>query len=74
MHNSSSYSAHQETEKVLRIAKIEYDIINPIPNTCLNRKIKKPDNPTHAAGFAIVGVFLGIAGYGLKKLLDDDKK
>ena len=75
LNQEHSYPAHQETEKILREAKIEYDIINPIPNTCLDRKIKKPDNPTHAAGFAIGGgAFLGIAGYFLKKLFDGDKK
>ncbi|MBA4718154.1 MAG: hypothetical protein HRO68_03260 [Nitrosopumilus sp.] len=57
LNQEHSYPAHQETEEVLRVAEIEYEIINPIPNTCLNRKIKKPDNPTHAVDLPLQEYF-----------------
>jgi len=67
-----SYSAHQETEQVLRLARIGYNVISPIPETCKNRKIKKPDNPAHASELAL-GVALGVTTiYILKKLFEDD--
>ena len=68
-----SYSAHKETRQVLRLSRVGYDVTTPIPNTCIHRKIKKPNKPTHAAGFALMGI-LGIAGAViLKKLLEDDE-
>ena len=68
-----SYSAHKETRQVLRLSRIRYDVITPIPDTCIHPKIKKPNKPTHAAGFALAGI-LGIAGiFILKKLLEDDE-
>ena len=74
LNQEHSYSAHKETEQVLRLARINYDTISPIPTTCKNRKIKKPVNPTHAAGFALAGIIGITAGYILKKLLEDDEE
>ena len=72
LNSKHSYSAHQETEQVLRLARIGYDILTSIPSTCINPKIVKPNKPTHAAGF-VAGGILGIVGYAIiKKLLDDD--
>ena len=68
-----SYSAHKETRQILQLSRVGYDVITPIPRTCIHRKIKKPNKPTHAAGFALMGI-LGIAGAViLKKLLEDDE-
>ncbi len=69
-----SYSAHKETRQVLRLARVDYDVISPIPDTCKNRKIKKPDSPTHAAEFVVAGIIGITAGYILKKLLEDDEE
>lgn len=55
------------------IARIDCDTTYPIPAICKNRKIKKPDNPTHAAEFALAGIIGATAGYVLKKLLEDDE-
>ena len=62
LNSKHSYSAHQETEQVLRLARIGYDILTSIPSTCINPKIVKPNKPTHAAGF-VAGGILGIVGY-----------
>jgi len=52
----------------IRLARIGYNVISPIPETCKNRKIKKPDNPAHASELA-----LGVTTiYILKKLFEDD--
>lgn len=74
LNQKHSYSAHPETKKILDEVGIEYEIITQIPTTCLKRKIEKPDNPTHAVGFAVAGIVSIIAAYVLKKLYDDNKK
>ena len=56
------YSAHQETEQVLRLARIRYDVMTPISSTCINPKIIKPNKPTRATGF-VAGGILGIVVY-----------
>ena len=74
LNQKHSYSAHKETRQILRLSRVGYDVTTPIPDTCLHRIIKKPNNPTHAAGFVLMGL-LGIAGAAiLKKLLEDDER
>ena len=69
-----SYSAHKETKQVLRLSRIGYSVVSPIPDSCIHRKIKKPNKPTHAADFALAAI-LGVAGgVILKKLLEDDER
>lgn len=67
-----SYSAHQETEQVLRLSRIRYGVIPEIPHTCIYRKIKKPYKPTHAAGFALAGIGVALAVILAKVLEGDD--
>ena len=75
LNQEHSYSAHQETEQVLRLSRIGYGIIPEIPHTCIHRKIKKPYKPTHASGFALAGLAgVVIAAILLKLLADDDDR
>lgn len=67
-----SYSAHKETEQILRLSRIQYGVISQIPHTCICPKIKKPYKPTHAAEFAFAGILGVTLAVILKKLLEDD--
>ena len=69
-----SYSAHKETRQTLRLSRIRYGVITPIPDSCIHRKIKKPDEPTHAVGFALAGILGVVGAVILKKLLEDDER
>ena len=68
-----SYSAHKETEQILRLSRVGYRIARMVPDTCRRPKIKKPSNPTHAKDLVIAGVVGAVAAIALVELLKDDK-
>ena len=68
-----SYSAHKETEQILRLSRVGYRITRVVPDTCRRPKIIKPDEPTHAATIALAGVVGVVAAIALAKLLKGDK-
>lgn len=68
-----SYSAHKETEQILRMSRVGYRIAHMVPDTCRHPKIIKPNNPTHAAELVLAGVVGAVAAIALAELLKDDK-
>ena len=57
-----SYSAHTKIAEILREINISSWVTNNIPITCIQPIIDKPVKPTHAAGFAIGLLALGVIG------------
>lgn len=63
------YSAHYELQNILRYMDFIYYIKNNIPQSCINRKIVKPDHPIHINTIIIGGLILGMAYYLSRKYL-----
>jgi len=72
-----SYSAHRQIAEILRGLNIPHRVTGNIPITCIQPIIKKPVNPTHAAGFAVGLLALGVIGklaYDYLKDKDDEEE
>lgn len=69
-----SYPAHEETRQILALSGARYMTPYPIPSTCRNPKIKKPDNPTHAADFLAAGIIGVFAAAIIREWLKDDEE
>lgn len=75
LNQEHSYSAHYELQQLFaEYLSVWYNIKPNVPQTCLNRIIKEPDDPTHAAGFAALGGLAILGGLLVRYLLKDDDK
>lgn len=70
-----SYSAHHELQQLFsQYLSVWYSVKPNTPSTCIDRIVKKPVNPTHAATFAALGGLAVLGGLLVKHLLKDDDK
>lgn len=71
-----SYSAHGQVASLLRELGMRFKTAQPVPRTCLEPAIDRPNNPSHWSTIVLgigVGVGAGIAAWRLGKKLDESR-